>query len=442
MYRNLIEKFMKRSLGFLLLVLGLPLAALPQQTNAGSVLALTHVNVIDATGAPLRPDMTVVIRQGQIVLVGRSKQVAVPKNAEVVDAKGKFLIPGLWDMHAHLGTDEFDKQGHLSLFVVNGVTGIRIMDGDPAHHQWREEVDAGTLTGPQMVIASPILGQSPLSAPEAREAVRQAKAAEADFIKVHDGLSRDAYFAVIDEARKVRLPVAGHVPLALAAAEAATAGQKSIEHFTGLDQAKANTKSALALAALLRQYHTWLCPTLIMRLSYASLDDPKLPQDPRLKYVKTSWVRRWLRMSTDAAKTSPTEWAARRALVQKEKELVGLMQNAGVGILAGTDEVSPFCSPGFSLHDELQLLVEAGLTPMQALQSATANPARFFDRTRTMGTIAKGKAADLVLLDANPLLDIRNTKKISAVVRNGRLLNRETLDRMLSEIESAARAGQ
>jgi imidazolonepropionase-like amidohydrolase len=118
------------------------------------------------------------------------------------------------------------------------------------------------------------------------------------------------------------------------------------------------------------------------------------------------------------------------------------MQNAGVGILAGTDEVSPFCSPGFSLHDELQLLVEAGLTPMQALQSATANPARFFDRTRTMGTIAKGKAADLVLLDANPLLDIRNTKKISAVVRNGRLLNRETLDRMLSEIESAARAGQ
>lgn len=442
MYRNLIQKFMKRSLGFLLVVLGLPLPAFPQQAKAGRILAITHVNVIDATGAPLRRDMTVIIRQGQIFWVGQSKRVAIPKTAEVIDAKGKFLIPGLWDMHAHLGTDEFDKRGHLSLFVANGVTGIRIMDGDPTHHQWRNEVDAGTLTGPRMVIASPILGQSPLSATEAREAVRQAKAGHADFIKVHDGLSRDAYFAVIDEARKVSLPVAGHVPLALTAAEAATAGQKSIEHFTGLDQAKANNNSALALAKLLRQEHTWLCPTLIMRLSYASLDDPKLPQDPRLKYVKPSWARRWLRMSNDAAKTPATEWATRRALVQKEKELVGVMQDAGVGILAGTDEVSPFCAPGFSLHEELQLLVEAGLTPMQALQSATLNPAKFLNRTRTMGTIGKGKVADLLLLDANPLLDIRNTKKISAVVVNGRLLNRQTLDRMLSEIESAARAGQ
>ena len=427
----------------ILLLLIEPFSFAWQETaSRHQLLVFTHVNVIDATGAPLRPDMTVVIRQGQILLVGPSKQVAVPKTAEVIDATGKFLIPGLWDMHAHVGTDEFDKQGHLSLFVVNGVTGIRIMDGDPAHHQWRDEVDADRLTGPRMVIASPILGQSPLSATEAREAVRQAKAGHADFIKVHDGLSRDAYFAVIDEAGKVRLPVAGHVPLAVTATEAATAGQKSIEHSTGLDQAKVNTKSALALAVTLRQYHTWLCPTLIMRLSYASLDDPKLPQDPRLKYVKPSWVRRWLRMSTDAAKTSATEWANRRALVQKEKALVGLMKNAGIGILAGTDEANPFCAPGFSLHDELQLLVEAGLTPMQALQSATLSPARFFDRTRTMGTIEKGKVADLVLLDANPLLDIGNTKKINAVVRNGRLLNRQTLDRMLSEIESAARALQ
>ena len=175
-----------------------------------------------------------------------------------------------------------------------------------------------------------------------------------------------------------------------------------------------------------------------MRLSYASLDDPKLSQDQRLKYVKPSWRQRWLRMSADAAKTPAAEWVRRRELVQQEKELVGLMHKIRVGILAGTDEVSPFCAPGFSLHDELALLVEAGLTPLQALQCATINPARFLNRSRSFGTIEKGKVADLVLLDANPLVNIRNTQKINAVVVNGRLLNRQKLDTMLSEIESAA----
>ena len=141
-------------------------------------------------------------------------------------------------MHAHLGTDSFDKQGHLSLFLANGVTGIRIMDGDPAHHEWRNEIQAGKLDGPRMMIASPIIGQSPISPSAAREVVRQAKLAGADFVKVHDVLSRDAYLAVLDEARKLKLPVAGHVPAALTAAEVSALGQKSIEHFTGLDEAK------------------------------------------------------------------------------------------------------------------------------------------------------------------------------------------------------------
>ncbi len=440
MYRNLIEKFMKRTLAFLLILLspGAFIKAFPLQASPDRVLAITHVNVIDATGAPLKVDMTVIIRSGRIVSVEKTGRVRVPRGAEIIDARGKFLIPGLWDMHAHLGTDNFDKHGHLALFVANGVTGIRIMDGDPAFHQWRNEVRDGALVGPRMVIASPILGQSPISAAEARAAVRKAKETYADFVKVHDGLSRDAYFAVIEEARKLNLPVAGHVPLALTAAEVSTAGQKSIEHFTGMDEAKTNDGKALALAAVLKRYRTWLCPTLIMRLSYASLDDPKLSQDPRLKFVKPSWRRRWLRMSADAAKTPAAEWVRRRELVQQEKELVGLMHKIRVGILAGTDEVSPFCAPGFSLHDELALLVEAGLTPLQALQCATINPARFLNRSRSFGAIEKGKVADLVLLDANPLVSIRNTQKINAVVVNGRLLNRQKLDTMLSEIESAA----
>lgn len=444
MYRNLIQKFMKRRVApaLILLCLAFSLNASTGYPGGPRVLAFTHVNVIDTTGSPVQVEMTVIIRQGHIVTVGKTGRTKIPRDSEVIDATGKFLIPGLWDMHAHLGTDDFDKQGHLPLFIANGVTGIRIMDGDPAFHEWRTEISGGGLVGPRMVIASPILGQSPISAVEARGVVRQAKETHADFIKVHDGLSRDAYFAVIDEARKLKLPVAGHVPLALTAAEVSTAGQKSIEHFTGLDEASSHPNYALALAIILRRHRTWLCPTLIMRLSYASLDDPKLAQDSRLKYVKPSWRQRWIRMGADAVKTPAAEWTRRRALVQQEKELVGLMRKSNVGILAGTDEVSPFCAPGFSLHDELALLVEAGLTPIQALQTATINPARFLNRSQFYGTIDRGKVADLVLLDANPLVDIRNTQKINAVVVEGRLLNRQMLDTMLSEIESKARANQ
>jgi imidazolonepropionase-like amidohydrolase len=444
MYRNLIENFMKQALASLLILFasGFPLLAHPLQPAARRTLVFTQVNIIDATGAPLQTGMTIVIRDGRIVSVGKTGRVKIPRKAEIVDARAKFLIPGLWDMHAHLGTDDFDKQGHLALFLANGVTGIRIMEGDPAFHQWRAEITAGALMGPRMVIASTILGLSPITALAAREVVRQAKLAGADFVKVHDGLSRDAYFAVVDEARKLNLPVAGHVPQILSAAEVSGAGQKSIEHFTGLDEAKADPQKARALAAILQRNHTWLCPTIIMRQSYASLDDPTLANDPRLKYVKPSWARRWVRMTVDAVNTPREEWSNRRTLVQKEKALVGLLHREGVEILAGTDEISPFCAPGFSLHDELALLVEAGLTPLQALQSATLNAARFFQRSRDLGTIEQGKVADLVLLDANPLRDIRNTQKINAVVINGRLLDRRTLNGLLNKIEAAARADQ
>ena len=435
---------MKQALACLLIFLsaGLTPAAHALPPGASRDLVFTHVNVIDATGARLRTDMTIVIREGRIAGLGKTAGARIPKEAEIVDARGKFLIPGLWDMHAHLGTDAFDKQEHLSLFLANGVTGIRVMDGEPSHHEWRKEIYAGKLDGPRMMIASPIIGQSPISASAARETVRQAKLAGADFVKVHDTISRDAYLAVLDEARKLNLPVEGHVPAALTAAEVSALGQKSIEHFTGLDEAKADVNKAIALAAILKRNHTWLCPTLIMRQSYASLDQTTLTQDPRLKYVKPSWARRWLRMSVDSAKTAKEEWVNRRALVQKEKALVGLLHRQEVEILAGTDEVSPFCAPGFSLHDELVLLVEAGLTPLQALQSATLNPARFFQRSRDLGTIEKGKLADLVLLDANPLEEIRNTQRINSVIVDGRLLNRQTLDLMFAKIAAAARAEQ
>ena len=434
---------MKESFALLLIIL-LPTLLTAQVNRAlpSSSLVFNHVTVIDMTGARPKPDMAVVIQGNRITAIGKSARTRFPKNARVIDATGKFLIPGLWDMHVHLGDEDFDKSSYLRLFIANGVTGVRIMEGAPEYQLWRKEIDGGTLLGPRLVIASRMIGfgdLSNVSEASAREEVRKAKQEGADFIKVHDNVLRRSYFALIDEAGRLNMPVEGHVPTSITAEEASNAGQKSIEHSTGLDDAKSDSSKAEALIAVFKRNRTWLCPTLIMRSNYASLDDVSFADDPRLKYVKPSWKDRWLRMTKDAVNTPPGEWSKRREIIRKEKALVGKMQEAGVGILAGTDDANPYSFVGFGLHDELAMLVEAGLTPMQALRAATLNPAKFFNKLDALGTIEKGKLADLVLLDASPLENIRNTRRINAVVANGRYFPKEALQKILAEVEAAAK---
>jgi imidazolonepropionase-like amidohydrolase len=358
--------------------------------------------------------------------------------ATVIDGTGKYLIPGLWDMHVHVGDEDIDKKTTLSLFIPNGVTGVRVMTGAPIHHQWRSEIEAGRAIGPRMVIASSEIDEPKTFAKEAREAIRKAKAEGADFFKVYDDLPREGYLALIEEARKQRLPVEGHVPKSMTAAEVSRLGQKSIEHLTGMSAEEMDPVKADALIAVLKKNNTWQCPTLIMRNNYAALDEPSLVNDPRLKYVKPSWRKRWTKMSADAGR-QPKDYEERRHTVAREVQLVDEMHRAGVGLLAGTDDSNPYSFPGFSLHDELQMLVMSGLTPMQALQTATRNPAVFLGRLKELGTIEPGKLADLVLLDADPLVQIRNTKKINAVIKNGVLYDRKALDGMLASVEEAAK---
>jgi imidazolonepropionase-like amidohydrolase len=389
-----------------------------------SSVAIRDVTIIDVNGGPLQDGMTVILTGNRIARIGKSHRVRIPRGAEVIRAGGKFLIPGLWDMHVHLGDGEFDKVSNLRLLIANGITGIRIMDGSPEHHRWRKEIEAGRLLGPRMVIASPIIGFSPTDETEALKEARLAKREGADFLKVHDNLSRAAYFALVDEARRLKLPIAGHVPAAVTAAEAARARQRSIEHLSGVND-------AMALLDLFKQYQTWQCPTLMMRHNYARLNDETMARDPRLKYVTPAWKARWLRMSQEAAGWASDEAPRRLETVRREQALVRKMQQAGVRILAGTDDGNPYSFVGFGLHDELAELVDAGLTPMQALQAATRNPAQFLNK--------EGMSADLVLLNANPLEDIRNTRKIEAVVVNGKVFDRMMLDELLRSVEAAAR---
>ena len=354
---------------------------------------------------------------------------------------------------------------YLPLFLANGVTGIRLMLGAPMHYDWRREIELGKLAGPRMFIASPIVdGPKPVwpgsisaaSAAEGRQAVSKVKQDGADFVKVYSLLSREAYFAIADEAKKQGISFAGHVPITVSVEEAAAAGQRCIEQLTGvlsacssqedrllrsaqasfaealatndpmsaLTQVRRDSRLALqtyspgkadALFALLKSNHTWQCPTLVVLRNIRYQDEASITNDARLKYlppaIKASWDPS---LDSQFKGRTPEDVALGKQVYQKERELVGAMQHAGLDILAGTDTLNPYCFPGFSLHDELALLVQAGLTPMQALQAATRNAARFMGREHELGTIEPGKLADLVLLEANPLEAITNTRRIQA----------------------------
>jgi hypothetical protein len=445
-----------------------------------TVLAITHVNLIDATGAPTKRDVTVIITNDRISAVGRSRELHPPTNAVVVDVTGKFLIPGLWDMHVHWSDSDY-----LPLFIANGVTGVRIMWGFPFHHEWRKKIESGSLLGPRMFIASALVdGPKPFwpgsitagNAVEGQEAVRKAREEGADFIKVYSALPREAYFAIAEESRKQRIPFAGHVPDLVSAEEASCAGQRSFEHLTGILRACSTRETELmnqvrqdadsggatndsgasfrvyrlelesysedkakALFAVLKRNHTWQCPTLTVLHSIGYFDDPSVTNDIRLKFMPKTIRSMW-----DPSKDfrfrdwTSEDLAVQKRTYQKDVEIVGAMHRAGVELLAGTDVPNPYCYPGFSLHDELGLLVKAGLTPMEALQTATRDAARFMERDNELGTVERGKLADLVLLNANPLEDIGNTRKIDAVVLGGRLFTRAALNEMRSNVETLA----
>ena len=445
---------------------------------ADPVLAFRHVNVIDATGSPVRPDMTVVVEGQRIVDLGKSGHVQIPKSAKIVDASGKFLIPGLWDMHVHTIFGDWipkDEKIILPLFVANGVTGVRDMGSDlEAVKQWRSQIAAGKLLGPRMIVAGPMLDgptpRFPSSVPvsdsaSGRKVVDDLKNAGVDFIKIQSLVPRDGYFAAAWEANKLGITFVGHVPDAVRASEASSAGQKSIEHFTGVfegcstieDQllkgrktlgqnvATFNLERAKTLIALFAKNQTWQVPTLAWERGQWLVDDIDLSQDPLIKYAPVAWKNRtWAMFKKDILETMDTDpLPVRKRFVQMELEMTLAMFRAGVPFMAGTDTAAGIhIFPGFSLHQELALFVEAGLTPMQALQTATLNPAKFLGTTANMGTVERGKIADLVLLDANPLEDINNTRKIQAVVLAGRYFSRAQLDEMLHGVEVAAAAAK
>ncbi len=406
-------------------------------------LVITHVTVIDVRDGRTRPDMTVVISGNRIVEMGEAGRTNLPKDAQVIDESGRYLIPGLWDMHVHLGNA---TEAALPLLVASGITGVRDM-GSPSFEtlrRWRVEALAGLRVGPRIMAAGPILdGGAPDSnrlivrnESEARRAVDYLAEVGVDFIKVHEHLSRDTYFAIADEARKLNIQFAGHVPTGqdgylVSGIEASDAGQKCLEHLFGIPFPFQRDTQQSVLFATFRRNGTWVDPTLITIWSRAHIGELVAKHDPRLKYIapalKQFWDEQVGGFSTDV--TIPTK------ILQWRTADVKALYEAGLPLLAGTDLGFPYVFPG-DLHKELERLVEAGLPSIEALRAATINPARYLGRDSDLGTVEKGKLADLVLLDADPLEDIHNTARVNSVILNGRLLDRRALDRLLDEVEA------
>jgi imidazolonepropionase-like amidohydrolase len=430
--------------------------ALPVTAPPRTAVAFTNVTVIDGSGAAPMEGKTVLIADGRIAAIGPSQNVSVPAGARHIDATGKYLVPGLWDMHVHVLWDPA-VDTLLPLMIANGVTGARDMHTHFPMDQvkgWIGEVAEGKRIGPRIIFAGPIVdGPRPFwpgsiavgDAETGRRAVRDLKAKGSQFIKVYERLPREAYFAIADEAKKQEIPFVGHVPQAVTPLEASNAGQRSIEHLSHLLEACASAESkpgapiydeskGRALFNDFRRNNTWQCPTLITAETTTFGREDRIAKDPRRKYFLPSILSR---VGFDDSKR---DWDATLRFWREERKLMRHLHEAGVALLAGTDAPVVRNVPGFSLHDELKSLVDAGLTPMEALQAATRNPARFFEREADWGTVAGGKAADLVLLGANPLTDIRNTTQIEAVVADGRFYDRAQLDAILAAVEAAARA--
>jgi hypothetical protein len=463
---------LNRKAGFAVLLLSFASRLLFAQEQQGSATSIVNVTVIDVVTGREQPGQTVLIKDGRIAAVApaQSTDAALPG---AVDGHGGYLIPGLWDMHIHVHDTH-----ELPLYVANGVTGVRIMSGDRNEAGYRAEL-AGEKVRPDIYLASAIVdGSDPMwpgsivvkKAADARRTVDEIKSSGADFIKVYDRIPREAYFALADQAKQQHIDFEGHVPDAVSAQEASAAGQRTMEHLQGIGLACSKNQEVLnaemlhaqffrqrlaveaeayrsfdpakcqALFDEFRRNTTWQVPTLTVRRMWSHLDDSKITSDPRQEYVSRRSRDRWRdRIDPMMRRWNGAEYAMVHGLFTNEERFVGGMFRVGVPLMAGTDAMNPFCFPGFSLHDELALLVESGLTPLAALQAATINPAKFLGRSAELGSVEPGKIASLVLLRANPLADIHNTTQIEAVWLRGQYFNRTALTEMLDRAKQAAK---
>lgn len=464
---------------FGLLVASVSHAASDVEVTQGTILR--NVTVVNTRDGSLSPGMAIVIQDGKIQRIAENAAVRSSAAVRQIDGAGKYAIPGLLDMHTHAVPAADSPAPYWPLLLANGITGIREMAGSAALLQRAQQLNAdsaaGRLNAPEILLMPGDLVVGVPTAERGAQVVQQQKAMGAAFIKVI-AASRDGALGILAEAHKQGLGVAGHLPPALSAEDASNAGWLSIEHLgsgmgVALDCAQDaaairgsilrgegappvfslnfvrspmlfrtldapfyqrvidgyNAGQCQALAKTFAKNGTWQVPTMLRLKTMEFSDDAQFRNDPNLKYIDPATRAQWEQLAVQyVANVPPTAAATFRAFYTLQKKVLLDMRDNGVRMLAGSDLGGIWVIPGFSLHQEFRELAAIGFTPLQVLQMATLNGAEFLHREDSMGTVEAGKNADLVLLDGNPIADVRNLDRIAAVVLKGRYFSKAELD--------------
>lgn len=413
---------------------------------------ITNVNVVDVNTGKILKNKTVAIDNHRISAI-YNKEIAGSDSTVVIDGKGKYLIPGLWDMHAHYQWSHADLD---PLLIANGITGVREMWGNmPAFVEIPKNTQQEGLVSPDIYTSGDLIDGNPPSFPmgclvvttpeEAVDAVKKQIDKNVDFIKIYSSLSNDCFMAIAKESKKRNITFAGHIPVRVSIYQAIEAGMASSEHLYGFlnacssvdtsNEALVNTFSEMrfdTLCAVLAKSSMWICPTLTVNRAMSSLNDSIFMNDNRKSYLPGYVLEIWNMKMNPYTKGQIDVFAnSQKVRYLFELSLIGKMNEKGVKFIAGTDFPNPYVFPGFSLHDELSLMVKGGMPPLDVLRSATINPAIFMNKKADFGSVEAGKIASLVLLNKNPLENIENTKSIETVIVQGKVYNRKALDLML-----------
>jgi len=444
---------------FVIYVLCCDLLSIGSVAHAETI-AIFNVNVIPMTSETVLPEKTVIVTDGKIASIGDVRQTPIPEGIHVVDGTDRYLIPGLSEMHGHVPGDGSDSlQRVLSLYVVNGITLLRGMLGQPSHLRLRQQILDREVLGPRLFTSGPSFNGRSVDGPQqATQMVIDQHALGYDFLKIHPGLDLEEFDAIAGMANELGIPFAGHVPADVGVAHALAAGIATIDHLDGYMQTlvpahedasggfegffgvllgeQADEDKIAGIVDATRQAGTWNVPTQSLFVHVVSGDNAiDMSEWPEMRYMPERTVRQWIDSKESVVGDSAYRLASANRTIRIRQLIIEKLQQSGAGLLLGSDSPQIFNVPGFAVHRELQSLVDAGLSPYQALLTGTVNPARFFGRDDVSGTIEEGFDADLVLLDANPLQDIGATRRVHGVMLRGRWVSKTEIRQMLEALE-------